>query len=298
MRKKIVFLFFISNLCFLPFHSHAQNKWEDSELGMDTVRILCLYEQKVVLDTLNPQRKANNPMLLQIGKHCSKYFSFYQYLFDSVSYVMGMKAYEMAQIGQELSGQEAFDEIKKISIKSMPRELNYMIFKNYPHKGQLTLLDRFGMDRFKYEEPLPEMQWQLSNDTLTVCGYVCKRATCAFRGRNYTVWYTQEIPVSDGPWKFNGLPGLILRATDDQKHYSFECTAIETPKEIKQIYYLDGNGSRKIGRPEYNKAKQRFMDNPGAYMSGNPILAVEGTTPLPASSYKKVPYNPIERTDE
>lgn len=260
---------------------------------MDTVKVLCLYKQASVLDTLNPQRKASNIMLLQIGGHCSKYYSFYQYLADSIGYVMAQKSYEM---GQMISGQEAYDELQKIPLKKMPRELNYMVFKNYPSKGQLTLLDRFGFDNFKYEEPLPDMQWQLSNDTLTVCGYLCKKATTAFRGRDYTVWYTREIPVSDGPWKFNGLPGLILKAIDEQKHFSFECTAIETPKEVKQIYYLDGNSNRKISRAEYNKAKQRFMDNPGAYMGGNPVMTE--TSPLPASAYQKLPYNPMERTDE
>ena len=284
-EKNAVVLFFISNLFFLPFHSHAQN-----EPGVDTVKIVCIYEQVTVLDTLNPQKKVNNLMLLQIGNHCSKYYSFYQYLTDSVIYVMTKKINET---GQMVSSQELSNEFLKIPNK-MPEGLNYTIFKNYPTKSQLSLRDHFGFDRFMYEEPLPNMQWQLRNDTLTVCGYLCKKAICAFRGRNYTAWYTDEIPVSNGPWKFNGLPGLILKVIDDQRYFSFECTAIETPQEIKPIVDLGGH-NRKISRTEYNKAKQRYMDSPGAYVSGSPMTP---TSPLSANAYKKRPYHPIERTDE
>jgi len=45
-----------------------------------------------------------------------------------------------------------------------------------------------------------------SDDTLTVAGYVCQKATCLFRGRDYTAWFSNDIPISNGPWKFGGFP--------------------------------------------------------------------------------------------
>ena len=72
------------------------------------------------------------------------------------------------------------------------------------------------------KEEMPE--WTLLPDTTTLLSYSCQKAICHFKGRNYTVWYTLEIPVSEGPWKLFGLPGLIIKAEDDKKHYTFNCT--------------------------------------------------------------------------
>ncbi|GHT67714.1 hypothetical protein AGMMS50239_31390 [Bacteroidia bacterium] len=194
---------------------------------------------------------------------------------------------------EQEGAQEFLNGLGKLSQKKVSVRVDFQIYKHYPRKGRLTLRNHFGGESLGYEEALPDMKWNLSNDTSTVCGYLCKKATTSFRGRNYTAWYTQEIPVSDGPWKFNGLPGLILKAIDAQEFFSFECTAIERSKGIKLI------GKRNIIRPlnrtEYNKLIRRFLDNPGVYMSGSPLTP---ESPFPASAYKKRPYNPIERTDE
>jgi GLPGLI family protein len=232
-------------------------------------------------------------MFLQIGNQCSRYYSFFYYLSDSL-----LSSISTAQAGQPLGqegAQEFLNGLGKLPAKKVGKGVDFDIYKHYPQKGRLTLVDYFGTEGLEYEEALPNMKWNLSNDTSTVCGYVCKKATTSFRGRSYTVWYTREIPVSDGPWKFNGLPGLILKAIDGQGFFSFECTAIERSKEIKLIEkkYMT---RRKLSRMEYNKAIQRYLENPGAYMSGSPIMAE--TSPLPANAYKKRPYNPIERTDE
>ncbi|GHS94282.1 hypothetical protein FACS1894207_2240 [Bacteroidia bacterium] len=224
-------------------------------------------------------------MLLQIGNYCSRYYSFYQYLRDSlINSILNT---------QEERGQEFLNALSKLPVKSVLRGVDFHIYKHYPQKGRLTLRDYFGGESLGYEEALSDMKWKLSNDTLTVCGYLCKKATTTFRGRNYTVWYTREIPVNDGPWKFNGLPGLILKAIDAQGFFSFECTAIDRSKEIKLLNI--SSISRKLSRTEYNKVLQRYLDNSGAYMSGSPTMQ---DTPFPASAYKKKPYNPIERTDE
>ena len=57
--------------------------------------------------------------------------------------------------------------------------------------------------------------WKLNNDTKKIGNFNCQKATIKFRGRNYTAWFTNEIPVRYGPWKFQGLSGLILEVYDD-----------------------------------------------------------------------------------
>jgi GLPGLI family protein len=84
---------------------------------------------------------------------------------------------------------------------------------------------------YHYSENMPVQDWIIHDDTLTVAGYLCQKATCRFRGRDYIAWFTPEIPINNGPWKFGGLPGLILKVFDVDKLYTFECTGIENHKQ-------------------------------------------------------------------
>lgn len=89
-------------------------------------------------------------------------------------------------------------------------------------------------------EAIPTQSWTIRNEKLTINGYVCQKATCRFRGRSYTAWFTQDIPISNGPWKFGGLPGLILKVYDNKRLYTFECVKIEQTKfQIKKYEYKD-----------------------------------------------------------
>lgn len=82
--------------------------------------------------------------------------------------------------------------------------------------------------KFAVEEKLPKMEWELLNENKQIGGYSCEKAKTTFRGRTYEVWYTPEIPISTGPWKFNGLPGLILSVKDLMGIYSWDITSITT----------------------------------------------------------------------
>lgn len=91
---------------------------------------------------------------------------------------------------------------------------------NLLYEGQI------GGYLFYYSEPLPQMNWYLEDKDSLICDYHCQKASVQFRGKIWTVWYTLDIPYSDGPWKLNGLPGLILKAVDADKNYSFEAQKI------------------------------------------------------------------------
>lgn len=73
-----------------------------------------------------------------------------------------------------------------------------------------------GGNLYEYitHEPLREIAWELVDSTKQFGRFEARGAKCAFRGREYEVWYVPEIPVSFGPWKFNGLPGLIVEASE------------------------------------------------------------------------------------
>jgi len=81
-------------------------------------------------------------------------------------------------------------------------------------------------------ETIPVFKWVMdSKESKKIGNYVCKKATTTFRGRNYIAWYAVDIPTQFGPWKFNGLPGLILEAYDETYRYHWTTQKIKTLKE-------------------------------------------------------------------
>jgi GLPGLI family protein len=166
------------------------------------------------------------------------------------------------------------------------------VFKNYP-AGKITVLDRVPLSTtYKYIEDREKPEWKMEPGNLTVCGYECRKATTSFRGRHYTAWYAPEIAVSEGPWKFWGLPGLILKVEDDRGHYTFEGVAIEKARGIVPIYILDQTYINTT-KARFNKALKNFYDNPGGTIQASGV--VQGGLP---DNIQSRPYNPIELTDE
>lgn len=91
-----------------------------------------------------------------------------------------------------------------------------------------------------------------------------KKATCYFRGRNYTAWYSLDFPVKYGPWKFNGLLGLIFEVYDETRRYNW-IVKIITPIESKEEYFeMPSNASKRIDITEYPEVKfnsKKFTEN-------------------------------------
>ena len=114
---------------------------------------------------------------------------------------------------------------------------------------------------------MPEFNWNLEADTMDVMGHTCYKATTSWRGRDWIAWYC-DIPVSACPWKFNGLPGLILRLEDTDGNHLFD--AIET----KNIVYPIGYKKRlrtKTSREKYNESLKDYKENAGKYFSNTEI---------------------------
>jgi GLPGLI family protein len=79
------------------------------------------------------------------------------------------------------------------------------------------------------------ISWELLKETKNINSFNCQKARGNFRGRTYTVWFTNDIPVSLGPWKLNGLPGLILEASDSLNQFQFFAEKIELQMEVNTI---------------------------------------------------------------
>ena len=96
------------------------------------------------------------------------------------------------------------------------------------------------------KEEIPKIQWEIMNETKKIGNIVCHKAKGYFRGREYTAWFTNSIPLAFGPWKLQGLPGLILEAYDTNKEVYFYFKSIKYPiSSNTNIAKIDPNSENK-----------------------------------------------------
>jgi GLPGLI family protein len=95
---------------------------------------------------------------------------------------------------------------------------------------KMVMREFFEKVAYTTEEPIyPVQKWRIEKEQKKIGSFNCQKATTKFRGRLYTAWFTMEIPVGEGPWKLNGLPGLILEAYDEAREVQFLFKSIEMP---------------------------------------------------------------------
>ena len=110
-------------------------------------------------------------------------------------------------------------------------------------------------DSFWVKESL-SFDWEISNETKESDGYVMQKATTTFRGRDYVAWFTKEIPIPMGPYKFYGLPGLIMEIYDTDNIYHWTITKIEN-KEINHSTDLYPKSQKFYSIKEFVEKKER-----------------------------------------
>lgn len=240
---------------------------------IDTMLFKCQYRLLYVRDSMNPDDVRGDVMNLEIGKKISKFYSYDDFKSDST-------------LDAALKAKKSKEEI----VASRGFRINYntyVIYTNYPD-GKITVTDKIMRDYYKYSEDYPAVKWKIYPETTTILGYPCQKAECQFRGRTYTVWFTNSIPANFGPWKLSGLPGLILKAEDNRKHFVFECFSIVNPRAV---ITWDEREYQPTDHKKFNQAYIRFKQNPLLGLQGMGIKIDMPNAP-------KKPFNPLELKDE
>ncbi|MDE5975924.1 MAG: GLPGLI family protein [Muribaculaceae bacterium] len=126
---------------------------------------------------------------------------------------------------------------------------------------ELTVIDYEAQEYFKYQVPLDELNWEISDSIRTVLGYECQMATADYHGRRWTAWFAEEIPVSSGPWQLMGLPGLIMEALTEGGEYKFEIIGLEhTDQPIRPRPGL--HDYTKTNRKKFRRLQREVHKNP------------------------------------
>ncbi|WCM41731.1 GLPGLI family protein [Flavobacterium sp. CBA20B-1] len=172
-----------------------------------------------------------------------------------------------------------------ISITEFATEKTANYYFSYLNSTKILFGEQIAYDYYHFEEDVPEIKWKLINETKKIGGFTCKKATGKFRGRNYTAWYTEEIPVNAGPWKLKGLTGLILEVADDKGVYKAQAINISLGKDIdlsKKVSKIVFQNKR-LEIDQYTKKKKSEQSERLNYINsklqpGEPLYRMEDQT--------------------
>lgn len=295
--------YFITGALLAVFLFSEDPLFAQKESELDKAYMECQYTFSYAKDTLKLDTRTSDRMLLYIGKNVSKFYSYSTFLADSA-----LRADRAAKISQA--------QLMANMSKYKGGEPDII----YKTPDKVTVTSKIAKDYYKMEEPAPDFNWEIAEEapdnSAGILGYDCRKATCRFRGRNYIAWFTPAIPVSNGPWKFSGLPGLILKIQDDAGHYNWELVGIKSVQELPIVLdvrqYINTSGEK------FAKTQKRFREDPIGFLSGTGVkVTVTGPDgkPMSAADLKKTKvkvltgdsysetndgaaggYDPIERT--
>ena len=203
---------------------------------------------------------------LDIGNEVTYFYNHDFMMYNAVCDSLKERGYGVHEVAHYIAA-------KKIVIPKMV----FSVLRNYPSAGK-TLYAHFVFENYYYyEEETPQIDWQLIAGDTTLLGYQCQKATCKFRGRDWTVYYTMDIPISEGPYKFCGLPGLVMYAADSKGDFTFSCIGIENPNEAEIV--VDKSKWHKVEKKKLNKMLVEYYDDTLAWaFKVNGVAELIGST--------------------
>ncbi|MDR6526585.1 MULTISPECIES: GLPGLI family protein [Chryseobacterium] len=168
---------------------------------------------------------------------------------------------------EEMEKAKTWKDITKLI--RMPK-FSYKIIKTYPDMKE-QYIDRVSMNLFGYDDNV-KFNWNILSEKEKVGEYNTQKATTEFGGRKWTAWFSTDIPFQDGPYKFYGLPGLIVKIEDSEKNYSWKLSGNKKIENYEEMSYSDKINA-KYGIPQtvtpttkekFEKAYAGFKQDPMA----------------------------------
>ena len=240
------------------------------------------YKVVFVEDTLKREKKTEAQCVLEIGRHGSSFKDLYQLALDSLNDAVTRRKGSMMELFTEGAGL-----VKKIKWR-------IVLLKGYPEGADRHQQEVPLTGRYEYECPSPSFDWQIGEETKEIMGYTCRKATCHHSGRDYTAWYAEDIALSDGPYIFRGLPGLIVAIGSDDGEYVFELNGMQEITFPSPIYFKK-NAFTKVGsREEIRKTIRNIHEHYAEVVANSPAF-VNSPIPVDFSHLPPQPFNPLEK---
>lgn len=169
------------------------------------------YRLQYVSDTESSLIKVEDFYLFSNGQNHSYFLSENFYALDSIKQSIARKG------------------LGALNLSKVPKtKFNYIIEKKLAEK-QVAFYDNILKYKLAYVEQ-PAYNWIIHNEKKSISNFECTKATLNYYGRKWTAWFTNDIPINDGPYKFAQLPGLIIKLYDLENSFDFELVALKKNK--------------------------------------------------------------------
>ena len=151
------------------------------------------------------------------------------------------------------SNSSKYDENGNIAIKTKKEDaFGSVIFRNFRNKNITfrVVTSKFYTPKL-VKDNWVNFNWEIKNKYKKIGKFNCQMAKGKYRGRIYTAWFTNEIPLSYGPWKLFGLPGLIIEASDKENDFKARLSYIKYPKLISKKKFEQPTDGEKLTIKEF-----------------------------------------------
>jgi GLPGLI family protein len=199
-----------------------------------------IYEYKLISDSTKKDETKTELMFLDISKKGSKFYSRDRYISDSLIQVQSKN--------QNLD----FSKIKFGII-------SYVVEKSYPDYN-ILFFNRLDMDEYKVSDER-KLNWKILPDKEKIGEFNTQKAVADFAGRQWTGWFVTDIPIQDGPYKFHGLPGLIVKIEDKTNSHSYNLKEIKNLKDEEWTNETDKKRFGALISLSEDKYKKQFLDS-------------------------------------
>ena len=164
------------------------------------------------------------------------------------------------------------------AMQNLRSSIDYIVEKDLV-KNITYFKTRLGRDQYIYEEDR-KIDWKILPETVKIGEYEAQKAETTFAGRKWYAWFTQDIPFQDGPYKFKGLPGLIVKVEDANGDYSFD---LQQSKKITEFPNFDNRGGNpiKVKRADFEKQEKLYRKDPVSFVTNS---FSQGGAPAPPQS--------------
>lgn len=208
---------------------------------MFTQEYRVLYEYQFKNDSTKLDVVEKEIMVLDTDENGSVFYSYPKFYYDSVA-------------------------VEKSKINEFPDFTNKAKIQFYIEKinsgNEALLHTKLGVENLVVSD-LVNLDWKISDEKRKIKEYTVQKATTNFGGRSWTAWFCTEIPIFYGPYKFSGLPGLILTLEDLNSHHRFDMIGIEKNSDGKANFLkMNGRKLNKISKKEFNKIWHEYKKDP------------------------------------
>ena len=211
------------------------------------------YEFNFCPDSLNRKDVVSKKMYLFIGDSLSYFVHADKFYHDSI--LNNSATFK----GLNPSNPDFSQKIQEISAKLPKSQDNFIIMKNR-NSGVIKFIDLIGLDYYYYVEQPEIFNWKIATGSTMYDTMLCKSATVDFRGRSYNALFNSNLPLMEGPYKFNFLPGLIVKIIDTLGEVEYKLTAFESYSN--PVSLISGDRLKNISREKMRDLKVQYFLNP------------------------------------